>query len=291
MSRAQTASASQARTQLLGRLGLPRRGSGRRPGRPAPPDRRVPRTAPADLKGWAGKRGAEADRIYGLLTGPEAESPNRRHPQGGPGPGPQGLPDVGEVAARHRARGRHRLRGLPDRQAAVRPARDDRRRGRQRPTSTGLDEAKVAELMGKLKDNPQDVAVLFDLGNAYYQADQYQQASEWYQKVLDVNADDEKGLVALGAASSTSATSPRPRRSGTGPPSCTPNNPRSSTTGLPLHDHPAHGRDEGRTGQGRPDRARLRVRQDRAEPRRRREAGDGRGLRAAHPRGHRRANG
>lgn len=201
MSRAQSASASQARTQLLGRLGLPAGAAGDDLDDLHRQIAEFLETAPADLKGWAGKRQAEADRIYGLLTGPEAELAElvatRKAAQA---PAPKGFPTwakwlLGIALVAGIVFGVYQIGKPPSDLPAMTAAEG----ASAAPTSTGLDEAKVAELMGKLKENPQDVAVLFDLGNAYYQADQYQQASEWYQKVLDVNADDEKGLVALGA--------------------------------------------------------------------------------------------
>ena len=71
----------------------------------------------------------------------------------------------------------------------------------QAPTPAPLDQAKADALKAQVATNPNDVALLFDLGNVYYQADEFAQAAEWYQKVLDVDATNEKGLVALGATS------------------------------------------------------------------------------------------
>ena len=167
MSRAQTASASQARTQLLGRLGLPAGAAGDDLDDLHRQIAEFLETAPADLKGWAGKRQAEADRIYGLLTGPEAELAElvatRTAAQA---PAPKGFPTwakwlLGIALVAGIVFGVYQIGKPPSDLPAMTAAEG----ASAAPTSTGLDEAKVAELMGKLKENPQDVAVLFDLAN------------------------------------------------------------------------------------------------------------------------------
>lgn len=156
MSRAQTASASQARTQLLGRLGLPAGAAGDDLDDLHRQIAEFLETAPADLKGWAGKRQAEADRIYGLLTGPEAELAElvatRKAAQA---PAPKGFPTwakwlLGIALVAGIVFGVYQIGKPPSDLPAMTAAEG----ASAAPTSTGLDEAKVAELMGKLNLDP-----------------------------------------------------------------------------------------------------------------------------------------
>ncbi len=205
MSRAQTASATKARTELLGRLGLP---AGTQDEALEDLHRQIAEFldgAPSELKGWADKRQAETDRIYGLLTGPEDELAGlvaARNAAAATTPVTKGFPKwaiwlLGIAAVAGLVFGVYQIGKPPSDLPAMTAAEG----ASTAAPVAGVDQAKVADLMGKLQANPQDVAVLFDLGNVYYQGDDYKQAAEWYQKVLDVNASDEKGLIALGAAS------------------------------------------------------------------------------------------
>lgn len=203
MSPAPTATASKARKELLGRLGLPASARGDALEESQRQLHEFLDSAPEDLRGWASRRQAEADRIFDLLTGPDS--------------------DLADLVASRQAAAKKASAGFPSwakwllgvvlvaavvvgvyligKPPSDLPAMTAAEGASAAPAQAGLDQAAVADLMGKLQENPQDVAVLFGLGNLYYQANDYQQASEWYQKVLDVNADDEKGLVALGATS------------------------------------------------------------------------------------------
>ncbi|HHU38875.1 MAG TPA: tetratricopeptide repeat protein [Propionibacterium sp.] len=202
MSRTQTVTVNQARNELLGRLGLP---AGSRGESLTASQRQLGDFldgAPEELRGWADKRQAEADRIFELLTGPDSDLADLVAARQATAPAPGGFPTwakwlAGLAAVAAVVFGVYQIGKPPTDLPAMTAAEG----ATAAPAAPGLDEARVAELMGELQSNPDDVAVLFDLGNAYYQADQYQQASEWYQKVIDVNPDDEKGLVALGATS------------------------------------------------------------------------------------------
>lgn len=203
MSRAQTATATKARNELLGRLGLP---AGTQEEALEDLHRQVAEfleSAPDDLRGWADKRQAETDRIYGLLTGPDADLAGLVARKAAAAPAAhtrfptwaKWIAGIAAVAAL--VFGVYQIGKPPSDLPAMTAAEG----ASATPSAAGLDQAKVAELMGKLQSNPNDVAVLFDLGNVYYQADDYKQAAEWYQKVIDIDATDEKGLVALGATS------------------------------------------------------------------------------------------
>jgi tetratricopeptide (TPR) repeat protein len=66
-------------------------------------------------------------------------------------------------------------------------------------SAAALDQAKVAELMGKISASPRDTASLAALGDLYFQAGDYKTAIIWHQKVLDVAPDNVTALLALGA--------------------------------------------------------------------------------------------
>jgi tetratricopeptide (TPR) repeat protein len=68
------------------------------------------------------------------------------------------------------------------------------------PAAVPLDQAKVAELTKKVTANPKDIASLQGLGDAYFAASDYKNASVWEQKVLAVDPKNRVGLLALGAA-------------------------------------------------------------------------------------------
>jgi tetratricopeptide (TPR) repeat protein len=68
------------------------------------------------------------------------------------------------------------------------------------PTATPVDQAKVAALMKKISANPKDTASLQSLGNIYFAANDYKNASTWEQKVLGVDPKNQVALLSLGAA-------------------------------------------------------------------------------------------
>jgi tetratricopeptide (TPR) repeat protein len=63
-----------------------------------------------------------------------------------------------------------------------------------------LDTARVAELMQAIQANPDDIAALQELGDLYFTALDYRTASEWEQRILDIDADNVTAHLALGAA-------------------------------------------------------------------------------------------
>jgi tetratricopeptide (TPR) repeat protein len=68
------------------------------------------------------------------------------------------------------------------------------------PTATPVDQAKVAALMKKISANPKDLASLQSLGNIYFAANDYKNASTWEQKILGVDPKNQVALLSLGAA-------------------------------------------------------------------------------------------
>jgi cytochrome c-type biogenesis protein CcmH/NrfG len=67
-------------------------------------------------------------------------------------------------------------------------------------TAPPLDNAKVAALMKKISANPKDTASLLGLGDAYFAASDYKNASLWEQKVLALDPKNQAALLSLGAA-------------------------------------------------------------------------------------------
>lgn len=68
------------------------------------------------------------------------------------------------------------------------------------PTPVPVDQAKVAALMGKIGANPKDTASLQSLGNIYFAAADYTNASTWEQKILAFDPKNQEALLALGAS-------------------------------------------------------------------------------------------
>jgi len=73
----------------------------------------------------------------------------------------------------------------------------------QAPTATGpaLDQAAVADLMAKVQANPNDTATLILLADEFYAVGQWSSAKTWLDKVLTVEPDNIRGLLASGATS------------------------------------------------------------------------------------------
>jgi Tfp pilus assembly protein PilF len=68
------------------------------------------------------------------------------------------------------------------------------------PTAVPVDPAKVAALTKKITANPKDRASLQALGDIYFAANDYTNASVWERKVLAVDPKNQMGLLSLGAA-------------------------------------------------------------------------------------------
>jgi cytochrome c-type biogenesis protein CcmH/NrfG len=71
----------------------------------------------------------------------------------------------------------------------------------QTPTATAaLDQAKVADLMARIQADPNDTAALLELGDAFFQAQDFETAATWLQKLVDLEPNNVRGRLALGAA-------------------------------------------------------------------------------------------
>ena len=67
------------------------------------------------------------------------------------------------------------------------------------PSAPVLDQAKVAELMGKIQANPKDADSLMALGDEFYKVGDFATAGEWFTKVTVVEPTNVRGFLALGA--------------------------------------------------------------------------------------------
>jgi cytochrome c-type biogenesis protein CcmH/NrfG len=67
------------------------------------------------------------------------------------------------------------------------------------PGAPALDQAKVADLMGKIQANPQDANSLMALGDEYYKTGDFATAGAWFTKVTKVEPTNVRGFLALGA--------------------------------------------------------------------------------------------
>lgn len=200
MSRApQPDAAAAARTQLLGRLGLPE-GTG---------DDVLEDThrqigefldgAPEALQGWAERRRVESDRVLGLLTGSEADLVELAAARTPAAPAAARIPTwgkwlIGLALVAGIGSGVYFLGRPPTDLPAMTAAAS------ASPSAPALDQAKVAELMAKVQANPQDTAALTSLADLYFAAADYATADTFLTKILAYDATNEKALVAHGAA-------------------------------------------------------------------------------------------
>ena len=67
------------------------------------------------------------------------------------------------------------------------------------PTAA-LDEAKVAALMARIQTDPNDTAALLELGDAFFQAQDFTTSATWLGKLVDLEPNNVRGRLALGAA-------------------------------------------------------------------------------------------
>jgi tetratricopeptide (TPR) repeat protein len=68
------------------------------------------------------------------------------------------------------------------------------------PSVAPVDQAKVSALMKKISANPKDTVSLLGLGDLYFAANDYKNASLWEQKVLAIEPKNQAALLSLGAA-------------------------------------------------------------------------------------------
>lgn len=200
MSPAPQATATATRNQLLARLGLP---AGTQEDTLGETHQRIGEfldTAPSDLRAWADRRQQETDRIFHLLTGPETDLADLAVTRKAPAPALTRMPlwarwGVGLAAVALVVFGVYWIgrptSDLPPMTAAQTAS----------PTPTpALDQARVAELMGRIQANPNDTESLLGLGDLYMAAGDYANAGTFFGKVLAQQEGHEKALIGSGVA-------------------------------------------------------------------------------------------
>ena len=224
------ADAAELRNELLGRLGL----------RADANDQDVESAhnglvdflelAPHDVKSWAAARTTDVDEAFALLSGPEQDLVQASHlaatpafdlskhiPTAPTSPSRTAEPGGFAALAADKPR-RNKVIGAIGAVLAVAivflvfqmgkssdvPGISGKPTGQQTTAAasgvTPVDQAKVAALMKKISANPKDVASLQGLGDIYFAATDYKNATLWEQKVLGVDAKNQVALLALGAA-------------------------------------------------------------------------------------------
>ncbi|MHB1475587.1 MAG: tetratricopeptide repeat protein, partial [Dermatophilaceae bacterium] len=185
--------------------------------------------APREVQSWAAARTTDVDEAFALLSGPEqdlvAATQLTTMAQDGPvktpqppaaapaGPGAPGA--FAAFAAGKPGRNKMMWAAVPLLVIAVvfavfQMGRSDVPGISGKPTgqettaaasgATPVDQAKLAALMAKIAANPKDIASLQGIGDLYFAATDYKNASLWEQKILAVDPKNQVGLLALGAA-------------------------------------------------------------------------------------------
>src|SRR5665811_2544926 len=221
------AEAAEFRIELLGRLGLTANAS----------DQDVETTynglvdflelAPHAVKSWAAARTTDVDEAFALLSGPEqdlvASAPMAAMAQDAPvrtsqpPAAPPAAPGVFAALAANKPQ-QNKLIGAIGAVLAVAivflvfqmgksadvPGISGKPTGQETTAAAGaatpVDQAKLAALMQKITANPKDVASLQGIGDLYFGATDYKNASLWEQKILAVDPKNQVALLALGAA-------------------------------------------------------------------------------------------
>ena len=78
--------------------------------------------------------------------------------------------------------------------------RHDHETGRVHDTIPGGEDPVLAPLIERFRENPEDLEVLRNLGNYYYDDGNYAMAEMFYKKILELNPRDLDVLVDLGTA-------------------------------------------------------------------------------------------
>ena len=179
--------------------------------------------APREVKSWAAARTTDVDEAFALLSGPEQDliplagttaivqdAPVRTSP---PAAGPAAPGAFAALATRKRTQ--LVWAGLIVLVAAVVfavysmgkpavPGISGTPTGQQTTAAAGgatpVDPAKLGALMQKISSNPKDIASLQAIGDLYFGATDYKNATLWEQKVLAVDPKNQVALLALGAA-------------------------------------------------------------------------------------------
>jgi tetratricopeptide (TPR) repeat protein len=188
--------------------------------------------APHRADSWAAARTADLDEAFALLSGPEqglisasqlASRVRRRQDETPPRPPPAPAATAATTpvtgAAKPYPRRTHVLGAvgaglvvgvvfgvLQMGKASDVPSISGAPTGQQTsapsggPSTVPVDQMKVAVLMKRISANPKDVASLLALGDVYFAAAEYRNASVFEQRVLDVDPRNQAALLAMGTA-------------------------------------------------------------------------------------------
>ena len=221
------ADAAEFKLELLRRLGLPAGASDR--------DIEAARNvlaeflelAPHKVRLWTAAQSAEVDEAFALLSDPEQllistsqrGSGVQRRLDEAPGRPATPLAPVAATAATRQSRRTHRIWAVapvlviavvflvfqmgngstaPD--SSGTPSAQQTSAPSGAPSVVPVDSTKVAALMKKVSANPKDTASILALGDIYFAAADYKNASIWEQKALDVDPKNQAALLAIGAA-------------------------------------------------------------------------------------------
>jgi tetratricopeptide (TPR) repeat protein len=219
------ADTTEFRKELLGRLGL----------RDSASDQDVEAAhnglvdfldlAPHEVKSWAAARTTDVDEAFALLSGPEQDlippavataqhaletpRPTAASTPAAPAPTGRRWPQRAQLvwaitpllivavvfAVYFMGKGSSvpGITGTPTNTTTTAPTAAG-------PQAVPVDQAKVAALMKKISANPKDTASLQSLGDVYFAATDYKNATTWEQKILAIDPKNQVALLALGAA-------------------------------------------------------------------------------------------
>jgi len=221
------ADAAELRNELLGRLGL----------RASASDQDVEAAhnglveflelAPREVKSWAAARSTDVDEAFALLSGPEQDlvPAAQMAAMAQDAPVKTSQPPAAPPAARgalaafaaNKPR-RNKIIGAIGAVLAVAivflvfqmgkgddvPGISGKPTGQETTAAasgaTPVDQAKLGALMQKITANPKDTASLQSIGDLYFAATDYKNATVFEQKVLAVDPKNQVALLALGAA-------------------------------------------------------------------------------------------
>ena len=233
------ADVAELRSELLGRLGLRENAS----------DAEVETAhnglveflelAPHEVKSWAAARTTDVDEAFALLSGPEqdlvAAAPMAAMAQDAPvrtsqpPAAPPAAPGVFAALAANKPQ-RNKIIGAIGAVLAVAivflvfqmgksadvPGISGKPTGQETTAAasgaTPVDPAKLGALMAKIKANPKDTASLQSIGDLYFGATDYKNATVFEQKVLALDPKNQVALLAAGAAQFNLGNAPEAKK-------------------------------------------------------------------------------
>ena len=233
------ADVAELRSELLGRLGLRENAS----------DAEVETAhnglveflelAPHEVKSWAAARTTDVDEAFALLSGPEqdlvAAAPMAAMAQDAPvrtsqpPAAPPAAPGVFAALAANKPQ-RNKIIGAIGAVLAVAivflvfqmgksadvPGISGKPTGQETTAAasgaTPVDPAKLGALMQKIKANPKDTASLQSIGDLYFAATDYKNATVFEQKVLALDPKNQVALLAAGAAQFNLGNAPEAKK-------------------------------------------------------------------------------